>query len=195
MEYLASIKWKDGHQCAKCGHKKCFGGKRPFGRCRTKCHYDGFPTAHVPFHKVKFPMQKAFYTAFLTAVGKKGISTYQLGRKPGLRQKTCWLSGRKAVGAVKDDGGSLLSGSVEMDEFYVGGPDAGKKGRGRKKKKQGLLAIEASKFGVHRCRTREIPSTGPVGLLAFADKIIGSSGAHQDGRIGYAPLNFTLNHY
>lgn len=27
-EYLAEIKWGDSYQCAKCGHKKYFKGKR-----------------------------------------------------------------------------------------------------------------------------------------------------------------------
>ena len=130
LEYLSEIKWKDGYHCAQCGHKKYFEGKRSFSRCCTRCHYDESPTAHTLFHKVKFPIQKAFYIVFLVVTGKKGVSTHELGRKLSLRQKTCWLFKRKVMEAMKSSEKHPLVGNVEMDEFYVGGPENGNRGRG-----------------------------------------------------------------
>ena len=100
-EYLSAIKWKNGYQCAKCGHQRHFAGKQPFRRCCTKCHYDESTTAHTLFHKVKFPIHKAFYIAFMVVISKKGISSYELSRKLSLRQKTCWLFKRKVMEEMK----------------------------------------------------------------------------------------------
>ena len=189
MEYLSEIKWKNGYQCAKCGHGKYFEGKRPFGRCCTKCHYDESPTAHTLFHKVKFPMQKAFYIAFLVATSKKGISSYELSRKLSLRQKTCWLFKRKVMEAMKSSEKLPLTGKVEMDEFYVGGPEDEKRGRGNEKKKQVVLAIQVDQFGIHRSYAQVIPRADATELRAFADQTIDRNAAiRTDGWAGYHPL-------
>jgi hypothetical protein len=39
------------------------------------------------FHKVKFPLLKAFYIVYFVAASKKGISSTELSRKLGLYQK------------------------------------------------------------------------------------------------------------
>lgn len=189
LEYLSHIKWKNGYQCAKCGHEKYFEGKRSSGKCCTRCHYDESPTAHTLFHKVKFPIQKAFYITFLVVTGKKGISTYELSRKLGLQQKTCWLFKRKVMEAMKSSGKHPLTGNVEIDEFYVGGPEESNRGRGNEKKRQVVLAIEVDAFGIHRSYAQVIPNADAVELSAFADKTIAPS-AHikTDGWTGYRPL-------
>ena len=188
LEYLAEVKWENTYQCSKCSHGKYFEGKRSFSRCCTKCHYDESPTAHTLFHKVKFPIQKAFYIAFMVITGKKGISSHELSRKLGLRQKTCWLFKRKIMEAMKSSGQNPLTGQVEMDEFYVGGPEEAK-GRGNEKKKEVVLAIQVDSFGIHRSYAKVIPSAEAIELRAFAQQHVGTS-AHirTDGWTGYSPL-------
>lgn len=126
-QYLSNIKWKNGYRCAKCGHDKYFAGKQPCSRTCSKCKYSESVTAHGLFHKMKFPLRKAFYIVFLVVSGKKGISTYDLSRKLDLRQKTCWLFKRKVMVAMKSSGKYLLDGNVEVDEFFVGEQEKGKK--------------------------------------------------------------------
>lgn len=132
-------------------------------------------------------MQKAFYIAFLVVTGKKGISTYELSRKLGLQQKTCWLFRRKVMEAMKSSGKYPLTGQVEMDEFYVDGPEEGNKGRGNRKKKQVVLAIEVDNYGIHRSYTKVIPNANATELSTFADTTIATS-AHIriDGWSGYS---------
>lgn len=188
-EYLASIKWKDGYNCAKCGNEKHFAGKQPEGRCCTKCHYDESSTAHTLFHQVKFSVQKAFYIVFMVATCKKGISTYELGRKLELRQKTCWLFKRKVMEAMKSSQKSPLNGNVEVDEFFVGGPQEGTKGRSEGKKRQVVLAIQVDGFGIHRSYAQVIPNASSIELEAFFDKYIDQNASvKSDGWTGYSPL-------
>ena len=189
LEYLSEIKWKNGYNCARCGHEKYFEGKRSYSRCCTKCHYDESPTAHTLFHKVKFPIQKAFYIAFLVVTGKKGVSTYELGRKLTLRQKTCWLFKRKVMEAMKSSEQHPLTGNVEMDEFYVGGPEQGNRGRGNEKKKEVVMALQVDKFGIQRSYAQVIPKADSIELYAFADRLIDkSANLKTDGWTGYKPL-------
>jgi len=75
----------------------------------------------------------------------------ELSRKLGLRQKTCWYFKRKVMKAMESSGNYLLTGNVDVDEFFVGGQEDGKKGRGKKTKKLVVLAIEKNGKGISVC--------------------------------------------
>jgi len=90
-EYLSKAKWDNGNFiCKKCGYNKYCNGKKPFSRRCLRCKYDESPTAGTAFDKVKFPILIAFHILFKVCVRKKGLSTLELSREFGLRQKTCW---------------------------------------------------------------------------------------------------------
>ena len=69
-------------------------------RCK-ECGHEESPTSHSLFHKIKFPLQKAFYTCYQLSVNKKGMSTLELSRQYGLSQKTCWFFKRKVQKAME----------------------------------------------------------------------------------------------
>jgi len=79
---------------------------------------------------------------YVISMSKKGISTLELSQKFGLTQKTCWFFKRKMQQAMHSSNEYLLDGLVEVDEFVVGGPEPGKPGRSKGKKKLVVLAIE-----------------------------------------------------
>lgn len=189
FKYLSDIKWENGYKCAKCGHANHFPGKKPYGKCCTRCHYDESPTAHTMFHKIKFPLKKAFYILFLVSTSKKGISSRELSRKLDLRQKTCWLFKRKVMEVMKSSKKHPLSGLVEVDEFFVGGPEEGKKGRSKGKKRQVILALEVSKKGIYRSYAQVIPCAETIELEAFLDQYVNKEATIKaDGWKGYGPL-------
>ena len=86
----------------------------------TSCGYQATPTSGTLFHKVKFPLLKAFYILYFMSTNKKGISSTELSRKLNLRQKTCWLFRKKVVQSMKSSKQYPLTGSVEIDEMVVG---------------------------------------------------------------------------
>ncbi|RYE53150.1 MAG: transposase [Sphingobacteriales bacterium] len=90
-QFLFDLKWKDGFSCIKCGHKKSWRGRTNFHKRCASCDYDESCTANTIFHKVKFPLLKAFGIAFQIAVPKKGRSTVDLARDFKLFQPTVWL--------------------------------------------------------------------------------------------------------
>ena len=110
IKHLADLKWAEGFKCDRCGHGNYCGGGTPHSRQCTSCRYDESPTANTLFHKMKFDPLKAFYIVYFVATNKKGITSTELSRKLGLRQKTCWGFKRKVMKAMKSSGNFPISG-------------------------------------------------------------------------------------
>jgi hypothetical protein len=123
LEYLANEKWKDGYVCKKCSNASYCKGIKDLDRQCTKCRYLESPTAGTLFHKIKFPLVKAFHIVYFISTNKKGITSTELSRKLGLKQKVCWLFKRKVMKAMDSSKNFPLSGIVEVDETFVGGSD------------------------------------------------------------------------
>jgi hypothetical protein len=101
LKYLEDLKWKKGYKCKKCGNPKWCNGKDDFSKRCTKCRYDESPTAYTIFHKLKFPITKAFYMLFLVYANKEKITSLELSQILQLRQSTCWNFNRKINEALK----------------------------------------------------------------------------------------------
>ena len=110
------MKWFGGFKCERCAHTHYCKGKLDRTRQCTKCGYQATPTSNTLFHKVKFPILKALYIVYFVATNKQGISSTELSRKLGLRQKTCQSFKRKAMIAMASSQGYPLKGKVEVDE-------------------------------------------------------------------------------
>jgi len=119
---------------------------------------------------------------------KKGISSYELSRQLSLRQKTCWYFQRKVQEGMRSSGNNPLNGIVEVDEFFVGGPETGKTGRGNEKKKLVVMALQVDAFGIHRCYAKVIPNASGDELGAFLqEKIAPEAAIKTDQWTGYTP--------
>jgi hypothetical protein len=116
LKYLANEKWKDGYTCVHCGHTKYCAGNSDYSRQCTKCRKIESPTAGTLFHKVKFPLLKAFYIIYYISTNKKGISSTELSRKLELRQKTCWMFKQKVMKAMESSKQHPLTAKVDVDE-------------------------------------------------------------------------------
>jgi transposase-like protein/DNA-directed RNA polymerase subunit RPC12/RpoP len=135
-EYLSSKRWPPGFVCPKCGaqhgqmlakgHIQCAG-----------CRYQAFVTAGTVMHRSHLPLTKWFLAFYLMRQDKRGISAVQLSRQLDVTYKAAWYllhRVRKAMG--QRNSRYLLSGIVEFDDAYFGGPTVGKKrGRGTEKSK------------------------------------------------------------
>lgn len=127
LQYLSKLKQARGFVCPKCqGTKYCKGHKEHIRQC-TKCNYLASPTSGTLFHQVKFSLLKAFYIVYYMSTNKKGISSTELSRKLGLRQKTCWLFKQKVMRGMKSSGTNKIKEKAQVDETVVGGQEEGKK--------------------------------------------------------------------
>lgn len=187
-EYLSQQKYENGHHCGNCGHGEYYSGKIVGTRVCSKCKYSESVTARTLFHKLKFPLRKAFHIVYTMSCTKKGISSYELSRQLSLRQKTCWYFQRKVREAMRSSGKNPLNGLVEVDEFFVGGPETGKTGRGSEKKQQVVMAIQIDAFGIHRCYAKVIQNAISDELGGFLlEKVTTEAVIKTDKWKGYIP--------
>jgi hypothetical protein len=100
IEYLLFCKWGSGYKCRKCGHLKYGRGKKWHHRRCTKCRYDESPTARTLFHKIKFPLNKAFGMVNELVVEEEGRSSIALSKKYRVCQETAWFFKRKVQQAM-----------------------------------------------------------------------------------------------
>ena len=189
MEYLSQLKWGKGYVCSRCGNTKFCRGKKKYERQCTRCRYIETPTSGTLFHKIKFSIQKAFYIVYYVSTTKKGISTTELSRKLGLRQKTCWLFKRKVMVAMRSSGKYLMRGEVEVDETVIGGEEEGVIGRKNEKKKVVVFGIEKRNKGVSRVYGKVIEGSNSKELGSFMrEKIDREANIKVDKWNGYKPL-------
>lgn len=143
MEYLQHQKWQSGYQCRKCGGTASKKGDRVFDKRCKKCGYNESPLAHTIFHGLKFSLATAFEMVYRISVNKKGVSSIALCREFGVNLKTAYNFKRKVQYAMKSSGNHPLGGMVHVDEFVIGGPEEGKKGRSiDTEKKKICIAVE-----------------------------------------------------
>ncbi|MDD2200424.1 MAG: IS1595 family transposase [Bacteroidales bacterium] len=195
MSYLAELKWQDGYVCPKCGNKKYCAGSNEFDRQCTKCNYLESPTSRTLFHKTKFSILKAFYIVYYVSTSKKGISSTELSRKLGLRQKTCWSFKQKVMHGMKSSGNFKISGKAEVDETVVGGQEEGVRGRKNGKKKLVVFAIERKGKGVSRVYGKVINKSSAKELGEFMKDVIEiDTNVKTDKWLGYTPLKKDFIH-
>ena len=190
LEYLSGLKWNSGFECKKCKHTHYCKGIKEFDKQCTRCNYLESPTAGTLFHGIKFPLLKAFYAVYFISTNKKGITSTELSRKLGLKQKVCWLFKRKVMKAMKSSGNFLLEGVVEVDETFIGGSDENAKGRKKGNKKLVAVAIEKKKKGVSRFYAKVIDRANAENLGDFMRSTITKEAKiTTDEWTGYKPLD------
>lgn len=189
--YLSSLKWENGFLCSRCQHtgwsKTCV----PYVRKCNRCKHKASATSGTLFHKLKFPIQKAFYLVFLVSSSKKGMSSTELSRRLSLRQKTCYYFKRKAMAAMhlNNKVADKLQGKVDVDEFFVGGKMKGKRGRAKGNKKEVVMGIEMKKGSILRCFAKSIRHAGTKELRPFFRQCVHRSAeVRTDKWRGYRPL-------
>lgn len=189
LKHLAELKWKDGFQCKKCGHTHYCKGIQVFDRQCTKCRYLESPTAGTLFHKIKFPLLKAFYIVYLVSTNKKGITSTELARNLAITQKVSWRFKQKVMAAMESSEQFPLEGVVEVDETFWGGSEENSKGRKKGKKKLIAITVEKKKRGVSRFYGKVIDKADAKNLGDFMKKHIDSQAdITTDEWTGYKPL-------
>lgn len=160
--YLFESRWPEGFSCPRCGGG-CAGEqpKRRLWECRD-CGHQTSVTAETVMHGTRTSLQVWFWAAYLVATHHPGISAVQLQRQLGIkRYETAWLILHKLRRAMVAPERSRLRGPVEVDEFYVGGIEAGR-GAWRKSgstKAIVVVAVELPGSGLRAAATRGRPGS------------------------------------
>ncbi|NLR90327.1 7TM diverse intracellular signaling domain-containing protein [Flammeovirga agarivorans] len=99
-DYLEEIKWKNGYNCKKCGNELYAKGTGPNSRRCKKCNYNESVTSGTLFHRLHFPIKKAFYMVFIVYSKKGDISSTKIAELLEMRQNTCWKFSKKIKEAM-----------------------------------------------------------------------------------------------
>lgn len=131
--YLEALRWPGERICPRCQSNKISQiVKRNQFDC-DGCRYQFSVTAGTVFNDSHLPLWKWFLATYLLCESRKGMSANQIKRTLGISYKTAWYLCQRIRSAMKEAHPDLLTGTVEVDETYVGGVQRGKRGRGKNK--------------------------------------------------------------
>lgn len=114
-----------------CPNPKCGRGFKYYKVSERKCYacqycsHQIHPLAGTIFHKSDTDLKLWFYAIFLFSSSKNGVSAKELERQLGVTYKTAWRMCNQ-IRKLFSDTPSKLSGTVEMDEAYLGGKEDNK---------------------------------------------------------------------
>lgn len=138
--YLESRRWPDGPVCPHCCYReriyKLNTARKGLYKCAA-CRKQFSVTVRTVMHGSHITHRQWVLAFHLICSSKKGLSAAQLQRNLGLKSyKSAWyMSHRIRIAMHREPFATLLRGTVEVDETYVGGkPRAfSKRGRGTRK--------------------------------------------------------------
>ena len=142
---LEAMVWPLGRICPACGCRDstALAGRDVGRRARPglyqcsnrECRFQFTVTTRTPLHSTKLSLRVWLTGLWLILQSDKGISSVRLAEALGVSQPTAWRMGHALRLLVT--GEHQLGGTVEIDEFYIGGSprndaDRPHLGRGRK---------------------------------------------------------------
>lgn len=147
-EFMEAKRWPNGPVCPHCQSTEAYrltakpDSKSPVrpGVCKCKkCRKQFTVRVGTIFEDSKLPIHKWLMAIHLMCAAKNGISSHELARQLDITQKSAWFVCHRIREAMKlEPMAGMLSGTVEVDEAYIGGKPrykgVSKRGRGTSKK-------------------------------------------------------------
>ncbi len=122
-----ACRWPDRFKCPRCGNSHAYVMTRLW-QC-AECRHQASLTSGTVLHNTKIPLVLWFWAAYLMTTDKRGISALLLQRQLELRRyETAWVMLHKLRRAMVNVTREPLQAEVEIDEAWIGGPQAGLRG-------------------------------------------------------------------
>jgi len=119
-------------------------------------------TAGTVLHNTKTPLTQWFWAAYLMTTDKRGVSALWIQRQLGLRRyETAWMMLHKLRRAMVNAAREPLHGDIELDDTWIGGPQAGITGSRQLRDRRAVPVL----VGVEQRDDR----TGRIRLLVLPD--------------------------
>lgn len=190
LDYLKGFRFPEGYSCRKCHHNEYWLNKRGIMVCKS-CKDELSITSGTIFHKHKLPLVIIFRALWWMVAQKNGVSAVGLQRIMGIGSyRTAWTWLHKFRRLMVFPGRNKLSGKIEIDETFVGGKKAGKRGGGAEGKLLVVIAVEIMEKGTGRVRMSLLSDASKKSLRKFiTDNIETGSNLITDGWKGYAGIS------
>lgn len=169
LDYLSWLRWPGGFVCPRCGHAGGWAVADDRYKCEA-CEKRTAVTAGTLFDRRRTPLTVWFAACWTFATQKDGISALGLQRALEIGSyPTAWAMLHRLRSVLVRPGRDRLTGTVEVDETYVGGEEVGLRGgRARGKKELVAVAIEVKEpRGYGRCRMEILPDASAASLHPF----------------------------
>ena len=147
-DYLFQLRWSDGFECPRCNGKEYKILDDKLYWC-VKCKYKVSVTSGTIFQDTRSPLKTWFIAIWWITTQKYGASAEGLQQILGLSSyETAWTWLHKIRKAMVRSDRSKLSGTVEVDETYIGGEEhSTSTGRGTGNKVLVAIAVELRETG------------------------------------------------
>jgi len=189
LDYLFQLRWPEGFKCSRCGHDKHWLSSRGLYLC-CHCAHQQSVTAGTIFHGTRKPLTLWFKALWWFSTCKNGVNATALQERLGLgsyQTAWCWLQKLRTCTVFSDR--TQLSGSVEVDECFLGGAHSGKRGRGAEHKCKVAVAVERKGRKLGRLRMQVIENCSANELTPFIkSNIAAGSQITTDGWGAYSGL-------
>ena len=184
---IFKLRWPDGFVCPACqGRTHCVLTKRVLYQCNA-CKLQTSLTAGTIFAATKLGLTVWFRAMYHMTQSKQGISSVELGRRLGVRQRIAWAMKSKLAQVMlerDDHPDKRLTGRVEMDDAYLGGErSGGKRGRGAPAKKPFVAAVQTTSDGKpDKVKLRRVKRFTKTAVKALAEKtLLPTAEVYTDG--------------
>jgi len=173
--FLEELRWPNGYVCPSCGaHSEPFRASRNRLICRT-CRHQCSVTAGTIFSKTRTSLRSWFAAVWYITSQKHGVSALGMQRVLGLGSyQTAWTMLHRLRRAMVREDRDRLSGIVEVDETFVGGPEPKNKtkkllkNKVNRRKSVVAVAVEIKEpKGFGRIRLQRIADKSQSSVLPF----------------------------
>jgi len=170
--YLFQLRWPEGFRCPVCAHSEAWKLRGGLFKC-TACAHKTSVIVGTLFERTRKPLVSWFRVIWWVTSQKNGASALGLQRILGLGSyETAWTWLHKLRRAMVRPGRDRLSGTIQVDETYIGGEKPGKRGRGAAGKTLVLITAQEDRKVTGRIRLKQIADASAESLEGAVQEMV-----------------------